>query len=82
MFSPHKPFQSGKWGLNITDSKLKAKQQVFLARPSGTLGSRKHIQVLTPVELIMTTWLALGLVAPLLQRDLHLLMASMDLNVH
>lgn len=30
-----------KWGLNITDSKLKAKQQIFLARPSGTLGSRK-----------------------------------------
>lgn len=41
LFFPNKPFPDVKWGLNITDSKLKTKQQIFLARPSGTLDSRK-----------------------------------------
>lgn len=59
---PKQTISQVKWGLNITDSKLKAKQQIFLARPSGTPHSqKKKTQVLTPIELIMTTQLPLRL---------------------
>lgn len=53
-----------KWGLNITDSKLRAKQQIVLAKASKKnpqkthththKAHRKHIQVPTPKELITT----------------------------
>lgn len=71
-----------KWALNITDSKLKAKQQIFLARPAKTQSSWKKYS--SPISKRINHdkssyhW---GYKLPFAQHTLHLVTALMDLTV-
>lgn len=61
-FPQHKPqFCTVKWGLNIADSKLKAQSTFSWQGHQERWARGEQIQVLAPVELIMTTRRPLGL---------------------